>query len=325
MKKKLNSLRLSALCLSALLALSGCGATAAGETTSQAGSAAVSSSAATQATAATPEQTGETRTVSTVMGDVEVPTDPQRVIITYGTGDLVAMGVRPVAVFGVEGTAYEDEVADIPELTAFEPEAIMVHDPDLIIAVNEEQYEIGAQIAPTVLLPFTELSMQERMTFLGEVLNKQEEAKACYDNFAAKVDSAKAELSTMNIMDKTISLFEASGKGTVWVYGDKWGRGGDLVYSQLGFAAPEIVQNEIIAKDQYRELSMEVLNEYAGDYILFSGELGDLAENPVWNAIPAVAQGHVIPIDFDLFYNIDIYSSAVQLDYLMEQFRQISA
>jgi iron complex transport system substrate-binding protein len=271
----------------------------------------------------TSSKDSDTKTISTIMGDVEVPVNPQRVICTYGLGDVVALGVTPVATYDVAGTAYEKELNQIPVWESFESEEIMSYEPDLIFVVNEEQYDAVSKIAPTVYIPFTELSMDERVTFLGEVLGKEDEANTLLSEFKEKLNDAKSEMDTMGIADSTFSIFEKSENG-VWVYGDKWGRGGDIVYSQLGLAAPEVIQNEIIAKDQYRDVSLESIGEYAGDYIVFSGDLGDLAGNPVWNSIPAVKDGKIIPIDFTLFYDIDIYSSNVQLDYLMEQLREIS-
>lgn len=258
-------------------------------------------------------------TVSTVRGDVEVPANPKRVIATYGMGDVLALGVKPVATYDAKGSAYEKEVADLPVWEKFEPEEIMQYDPDLIIVINEEKIDEFSKIAPTVYIPFTTLSMEERITFLGEVLNKKEEASKVLSEFKEKVASAKNKLDAKGIMDKKFSIFESNQKGGVWAYGDKWGRGGDMVYSQLGFKAPDVIQNEIIAKDQYREISLETIKDYAGDYIIFSGEVGELANNPVWQSIPAVKEGHIIPIDFTLFYDIDIYSSNVQLEYLMDK------
>lgn len=88
--------------------------------------------------------------------------------------------------------------------------------------------------------------------------------------------------------------------------------------------APQVIEDEIIGKDQYRDLSLEAIGDYAGDYIILSGELGDLADSPVWNSIPAVKAGNVIPIDFTLFFDIDIYSSDVQLDYIMGQLNSLT-
>lgn len=261
----------------------------------------------------------DTRTIETSFGDVKVPAHPKRVIATYGMGDLIALGVIPVASYDAKGTAYEKEVADVPVWEKFEAEDIMSYDPDLILVVSQEQYDEVSKIAPTVMVPFTQLSMEERVTFLGKILNKEEEAKKALSDFKEKITKAKETMDAKGIGSDTFSIFENSSNGAIWVYGDKWGRGGDLIYSQLGLGAPDIIQSEIIAKDQYREVSMEAVNEYAGDYIVFSGETGDLSENPVWNSIPAVKAGNIIYIDHTLFYDIDLYSSTIQLDYLMKE------
>ena len=261
---------------------------------------------------------GETRVIKTVHGETEVPADPQRVIATYCIGDVLALGVKPVATYDVTGTAYEKEVAGLPVWDKFEAEEILSYDPDLIIVVNQEQYDAASKIAPTVLLPFTEISLEERVRFLGDVLNRQEEAEKALENFEQKIKEAKEALAEKQVMDKTVSIFGKDANGSIWVFGDKWGRGGDLIYSQLGFKAPEIVQNEIIAKDQYRAVSMEVIQDYAGDYLILSGDIDELNGNTIWESLPAVKSGRTIPIDFTLFYDIDIYSSSVQLDYLLD-------
>lgn len=156
---------------------------------------------------------------------------------------------------------------------------------------------------------------------MGEVLGKEEEAQKLLSDFNEKITAAKKLLEEKEITSKTFSLMEG-GNGSVWVFGDKWGRGGDLLYSHLGLKAPDIIQEEIIGKDQYRDVSMEVIGDYAGDYIIYSGELGDLEGNPVWESLPAVKSGNVIYIDYALFFNIDIFSTDVQLNYIMNQFAE---
>ncbi len=305
--KEITTVLLTVMSLSLLI--SGCSKTS----TTDAGSQSLRSSVEVESS-----QTGGERTIQTSFGDVKVPETPKRVIATYGMGDLIALGVKPVATYQTSGTAYEKEVADLPVWNQFEAEEIMAFDPDLILVVNQEQYDEVSKIAPTILIPFTQLSMDERVTYLGEILNKQEEAKKALADFKEKIAKAKETLNQRGITSQNFSIFEASSNGGIWVYGDKWGRGGDLLYSQLGLNAPDIIQKEIIAKDQYRELSMESVQDYAGDYIIFSGELGSLLDNPVWNSIPAVKASNVIPINEELFYDIDLYSSGVQLDYLIK-------
>ncbi|NNJ29519.1 ABC transporter substrate-binding protein [Lacrimispora defluvii] len=259
----------------------------------------------------------ETRVINTAQGETEIPANPQRVIVTYCLGDALALGVKPVATYDVKGTAYEKELEGIPVWEKFEAEQLIAYEPDLFIVVNQEQYDIASKIAPTILLPFREQSMEERVRFMGDILNKQEEAALALKEFNKKLESTRAALAGKNILEKTFSIIEGGGNSGIWVYGDKYGRGGDLLYNSLGFHAPEIVEKEIIAGEQYREVSMEVIGDYIGDYIIIAWGLNELDGNRIWESLPAVKKGNVISVDFNLFFYNDIYSSNVQLDYLM--------
>lgn len=263
------------------------------------------------------EGSAEIRVINTAQGEIEIPADPKRVIVTYCVGDALALGVKPVATYDAAGTAYEKELEGVPVWGEFEAEQLISYEPDLIIVANQEQYDIAFKIAPTILLPFTTQSMEERVRFMGDVLNRQEKANAVLNEFHQKLEAAKASLRETNVLDKTFSVIESDGNGGIWVYGDKWGRGGDLLYSQLELQAPEIVEKEIIAAEQHRDVSMEVISDYIGDYIIIARGLEELKGNTIWESLPAVKAGNVIPIDFTLFYDIDIYSSNVQLDYLL--------
>lgn len=66
---------------------------------------------------------------------------------------------------------------------------------------------------------------------------------------------------------------------------------------------------------------MEVLPEYIGDYVVRSSYEGmdDLTVNPIWNSIPAVKEGRMIELSFNLSYYSDIYSLDEQLDFIVEQ------
>lgn len=270
-----------------------------------------------QSTISSGQESAETRVISTEQGDVEIPADPKRVIVTYCVGDALALGVTPVATYDAAGTAYAKELEGVPVFGKFEAEQLISYEPDLLIVANQEQYDIASKIAPTILLPFTTQSMDERVRFMGDVLNKQEKADTVLDEFHQKLEGAKAALREKNVLDKTFSVIESDGNGGIWVFGDKWGRGGDLLYSHLGLQAPEIVEKEIIAAEQYRDVSMEVISDYIGDYIIIARGLEELEGNTIWESLPAVKEGNVISIDFTLFYDIDIYSSNVQLDYLL--------
>lgn len=265
-----------------------------------------------------------TRIVKTTMGDVEVPVNPKRVMVDYVVGDVVALGVTPIGVrSSFEGSAYDDLIKDSERIDKWDPEKLMSLEPDLIISVSAEEYEQSSKIAPTIFVPFTEISKEERLSLLGEVLGKEEEAKKLLEDYDKKIEEAKVLLTEKGILDKTISIF-FNNPTDVIIAGDKWGRGGDIIYNDLGFKAVDVVQKEIVGGDQYRNLSLEMLPEYTGDYMVFDWDPALFDNTKIWDAIPAYKEGRKIALDFALFYPNDIYSQGKQLEFLVENLIEVT-
>ncbi|MGO5064764.1 ABC transporter substrate-binding protein [Clostridium sporogenes] len=262
----------------------------------------------------------KTRTISTVMGKVEVPANPKRIIVNYFQGDLLALGVKPLAMSSMEGDiALKNELKGVKIVEKWEPEEIMALKPDLIIVISEEEYKKYNKIAPTIFLPFTKISSEERLTLIGEAVGKQEEAKKVINNFKNKVETSKKKLETAGVMDKSFTLLEQD-KKEIMVLGNKWGRGGEIVYDYLGLKAPNVVKKEIINGDQYKNVSLEAFPEYSGDYIIqsvWNYGVDNLKDNNVWSNLPAVKENRVIKTDGNLFYYMDLYSMDKQLDYIV--------
>ncbi|HDK7157283.1 ferrichrome ABC transporter substrate-binding protein [Clostridium sporogenes] len=262
----------------------------------------------------------KTRTISTAMGKVEVPANPKRIVVNYFQGDLLALGVKPLAMSRMEGdSALKNELKGVKIIEKWEPEEIMAFKPDLIIVISEEQYKKFNKIAPTVLIPFTKISSEERVTLIAEAVGKQEEAKKVINNFKNKVETSKKKLEAAGVMDKTFTLIEQDTK-QITVFGNKWGRGGEILYDYLGLKAPDVIKKEIINGEQYKEVSLEAFPEYSGDYIIqavwnYGGD--NLKDNNVWTNLPAVKENRVIKTDWNLFFYKDLYSMDKQLDYMV--------
>ncbi len=260
-----------------------------------------------------------TRTVSTIMGDVEIPTKPER-IATFGiVGDLVAMGVMPIcgnseaSLF--DGLLTED---DYTYLLVDDYEGILAQAPDLIILSYEPEqdaYDKLTAIAPTVVTDALTLTFEERIAFTGEIIGEEEAAAKAMTDFETLAADCRSQLEAAGITGKTITVMEGT-----YLFGSQYGRGADIMYNYLGFTAPDKLQEVFDDGGMYLEISMEVLGEYCGDYILNSVWDGseDLSDNAVWNSIPAVKNGHVIEIDFSKYYSRDLYSSAKQVKDLTE-------
>jgi len=269
----------------------------------------------------------KTRRVRTIKGDIEVPSNPKRVAVSCYQGDLLALGVKPIATEKPkEESAFKNKLAGVATIEKWEPEEVMELDPDLLIVVKEEDYEKLNKIAPTILIPFGELTTEERVTLIGEAVGKQKEAKKVIDNFKQKVKDSKEKLNKAGVMDKTFTLLESDSGKTLMIFGNKYGRGGEIFYDYLDLKAPDIIEKEIIDADQYRQLSLEALPEYCGDYIINSGwdEQDSLNNNEVWNNITAVKEGRVIKTSAELYYYMDIYSMNAQLDIFVDDILKLT-
>lgn len=260
--------------------------------------------------------------INTVMGDVEIPTQPQRIVVQYLMGDFVALGIKPVGISEThEGAAFESAVTTATDLGLweFDLEELMTLEPDLIVAVNEDQYDDFSKIAPTVIIPYGSMSTQARLTFLGEVTNRQEEAQKVWLDYSKKIQSAKQTLQEDSLQDSTVTILQVNENG-ISVAGSKHALG-ILAYDELGLIPPIAVQEDIIDKDEYwGKPSMEVLAKYCGEYVVHLGPVPEkVAQNAVWNAIPAVKAQNVIECDTALTYYTDVMSSTVLIDYIVNK------
>jgi iron complex transport system substrate-binding protein len=269
----------------------------------------------------------QTRTISTVKGDIVVPANPERVVVLYLQGDLVALGIKPVGTSSVfEGAAFAEELGGIEDLGSWyepNPEAIMAVKPDLIIAASEETYEILKDIAPTIPIPYEKMATDERIMKIGEVFGKEQEAQALLDSFHEKLEKSKQKLDELGILDKTVTIIEGGKKEMAVIDSKLYGRGSQIIYEYLGLKAPEILQKKIDGREKATGgfVSLEVLPEYIGDFVFRSVWDGadDLSDNPIWNSIPAIKEGRLIEIGFDFSYYSDIYSLDKQLDFVVEK------
>lgn len=80
------------------------------------------------------------------------------------------------------------------------------------------------------------------------------------------------------------------------MFNDNGGRGGQAVYNALGLKAPEKIQKDIFKKGDIKELSLEVVPEYAADYMFVtdynpngdSKTLDKLKQSSIWKNLDAV-------------------------------------
>lgn len=240
---------------------------------------------------------------------------------SYIAGDLISLGLTPIATDPLmEGASFKDQLGEVAILEeGFQLEAVMAQEPDLIIIKYETDYDKFSQIAPTIVLPWGDDVLSERLELIGKALGKEQEAQAALAQFETKVAEAKDKLAEAGIADKTITIFDCYYPGDLRIFGNNSGRGGELIYEYLGFKAPENVENEAFPVGAL-SISLEVIQDYVGDYAVILGTeegVKELSESPIWETIPAVQAGNVIELDYDMFMYMDLYSLNVQLDNIL--------
>lgn len=134
--------------------ISACGAN--GNTANQAGSA--GETATGKDTPKTEASAPTTKKVPTINGDIEIPTDPQRIVVDAYLPTLLLLGEKPVGATAkdLENVHIQDQIDGIENTGESSAEKIVELNPDLIISANSdpELYEKLSKIAPTVILPY---------------------------------------------------------------------------------------------------------------------------------------------------------------------------
>ncbi len=266
----------------------------------------------------------ETVTFQADNGNIEVPKNPKRIVVLADSyvGYLLKFGIKPIAApkLALNNPYFNGMLDGVEEITSDALEKITELNPDLIITgTTDENLKQLEKIAPTVAFQWGEKDYLETATEIGKLVNKEEEAKKWLNEWDKKVAVNKEKVQEA-LNGKTVSIMETFSKG-VYVFGDNFGRGGEVIYDALELKAPEKVQKDVIEKNGYAEVSLEAIPEYAGDYIFFGRWAGEETENDkieksdIWKGLPAVKEGRVFPLD----PRTSFFSDPVSLEKTMDQ------
>jgi len=260
-------------------------------------------------------------------GPVEVPKNPQRVVVItrFLTGNVMALGVPLVGVDEMSKTnpRFEEQLKDVETVTDESVEKIMELEPDLIIGLSDiNNIDKFKQIAPTVTYTYGKVDYLTQQLEVGKLLNKEAEAQAWVDDFKARVRKTGEEIKAKIGADATVSVVETFNK-QLYVYGDNFGRGTEILYDGgFGLAKPEKVA-EATKQDGYFAVSQEVLKDYFGDYVVFSknaDEDNSFQTTETYKNIPAVQNNRVFEANAKAFYFNDPLSLEYQLEFFIQSF-----
>jgi iron complex transport system substrate-binding protein len=275
--------------------------------------------------AAPAEKKSETITYQSENGPIEVPRDPQRVILLSGfTGNVIDLGVNVVGVdtWSKNNPTFEKEMKDVAEVSDEDLEKIIELEPDLIIGLsNIKNIDKLSEIAPTVTYTWGKVDYLTQHIEIGKLLNKEKEARSWVDNFKKEAESAGEEIRAKIGEDATVSVMESYGKD-LYVFGSNWARGTEILYQAMKLNMPEKVK-EVAEGAGYFALSAEVIPEYAGDYVIlskYSDADTSFQETDTYKNIPAVKNNRVFEMNGQGASFSDPITLEKQLEFIKKSF-----
>ncbi|ETI66600.1 iron-hydroxamate ABC transporter substrate-binding protein [Neobacillus vireti] len=269
------------------------------------------------------DKKAETITYQSENGPVKVPAHPKRVVVLASfAGNVMALGVNLVGVdsWSKMNPRFLDKLKNVEEVSDENVEKIIQLNPDLIIGLdNVKNIDKLKQIAPTVVFTYGKVDYLTQHLEIGKLLNKEKEAQAWVDGFKQRAEKAGSEIQAKIGADATVSVIENFDK-QLYVYGDHWGRGTEILYQEMKLKMPEKVK-EMVEKDGYYALSLEVLPEFAGDYVILSKNSetdNSFQETDTYKNMAAVKNKHLFEANAKEFY----FNDPLTLDYQLAFFKQ---
>ncbi|GLC88907.1 ABC transporter substrate-binding protein [Lysinibacillus piscis] len=260
--------------------------------------------------------------------DVTLPAKPTKIFAPILEDSLLAFDIKPVAQWsnGVTPQLYlQDQLKDVPEISfASGPpsaEAVMAYKPDLIILPNSFYVENGtyeqyAKIAPTYVFDNASNSVENTIQVMGQLLDEQDKATQALQQYQAKVDTAKAQL-TSATAGKKVALIRFNAKGMFFMTDEYFS--GYVLTHELGFTQSDFVKNGAF------EVSLEILPELDADsiFLINDGHLGDaflqeLKDSSIWQSTTAFKNGQVYETSGDHWLNGGIHAQGKVIEDVLE-------
>ncbi|WP_312109293.1 ABC transporter substrate-binding protein [Brevibacillus reuszeri] len=325
MKKSRIQTWLSGLMLLTLVFLTACGQSAGQNQSGQQSSVPSSQEAAS----AGDNKQVETRVYKHAKGESFIPVKPQRVVALQYLSHMLALGVKPIGALkghmeGEDMAPLIDGIEVVGDYDAFNLEKILELQPDLILIdteAEEQVYENLTKIAPVVAIDFNEYDVFGHVKKVAEVLGREKEGEEWLAKHNAKVEEARKLVQAKIGTDATVAALNIRAKTTKF-YGAR--NMGHVLFNSLQLKPPALIKAEIEKDPLFwsKDVSMELLPEYAADHIFLMLHPGDdavkylkeIEESSLWKNLPAVKNNHVYVVDLERWLGYDPILIEAQLD-----------
>ncbi|WP_020616137.1 ABC transporter substrate-binding protein [Paenibacillus daejeonensis] len=258
-------------------------------------------------------ETAGTRTVTTAAGEIDIPVQPERIVLTYhdDIDHFMALGLRPIGVPTYERAGnidgylpyLADQMEGIEKLgNAPMPEHILGANPDLIVAGYHHMPYVDElnKIAPTVGYDWV-VDWRKTHLDMGRTFGLEEKAQANIDAFNAEVEQTKAYLQPIigdeptafiRVRQKQLELYGAANTGSSASF---------ILYDLLELTPVEEAPTEepvsVFALESFVDLKAEHIFLYVTDGDENQQLAEDLLTNALYANVPAVQKGQVYLVE----------------------------
>lgn len=257
---------------------------------------------------------GEKRVVQSVKGEVEIPTNPQRIVDISGSSEeLVLLGHTPVATANVDSYKTDqvpsymaDKLKDTKivghsMMDTADIEGILSVNPDLIIMSprQEKIYDQLAEIAPVVMINDNSNDWEAKFKEIAKLFNQEDEAQKWLDDYYKKAKEVGNEIKKANGDETYLTVLVSSGQFMVFTEGGI----GTILKDDMGLPQPSKMpkQDSITLPT----VTLEGLTEIDADHIIVLGTESDkanLESSSVWKEMRAVKDGNVTMLDVSPYF-----------------------
>ncbi|GAA2941548.1 hypothetical protein GCM10010458_28230 [Microbacterium luteolum] len=271
------------------------------------------------------ESGGETLTIDTEFGEVTVPTEPEAALGFYTTDVdiLITLGYplaseQPIRDDWDSFPSYfpQEELEGIKgfhNYPEFNLEHILEVGPDFIlngIGYETDLHDKLTPIAPTYTYnAFDGGDWRDKFQTLAADLGREKQAQAWLDDYAARIAEVKEQLDAEGIAPVVADISFWEGQINVGCYSISC-----LVFADLGLEISPLADSDGDGKPDSdgTSLSMEQVGQLADIDVIFTGVSEDgsglitdeeaLQANPLWTALPAIANGEVHGYNYEMSY-----------------------
>lgn len=259
----------------------------------------------------------ETITITDLVGQVEIPKDPQRIVDLSGNSDILSiLGYSVIGTANSDAYDYtklpsylEDTLKDAKILgyslqDTVDIESVLELNPDLIFIskTQEKVYEQLKNIAPTVMIELEQIDWKQDLHKLAEILNKQDVAKEWISQYEKNAQQKGEEIKNTYGADTTYLALLASG-GQLFVF-DAAGIG-SILYDDMNLSKPENLPEQ--TNISLPVISYEGLSEIDSDYLILVGtdtDIENLKQSPIYQNLRSVKNGNVIELPSSPYFNM---------------------